>query len=144
MCVSVLIYLAIWLITSYIKAGSTLSAAEVSIFSNSHILYFKAYTMLKSNLKVVNNDMKSILKDAQALFQAALTLTGGKADEVCHQGMRLLDTALLKVQDAQLSALVAGREMVVSADDYVKENPWRVIATAASVGFLAGIIFSRK
>lgn len=100
--------------------------------------------MLESNLKAVDNDVKILVKDAQALFHAAAALTGEKAEEVRNRGMRLLDTALVKAQDAQASALVAGKEMAVSADIYVKENPWRAIAAAAGVGLLAGLIVSRK
>lgn len=100
--------------------------------------------MLESNLKVVNNDMKALVKDAQALFQAAAALTGEKAEEARSRGMRLLDRALAKAQDAQASALAAGREAATSADDYVKENPWRVISVAAGVGLLLGVILGRK
>lgn len=100
--------------------------------------------MLEANLKVVNNDMKSLVKDAQALFQAAASLTGDKAEEVRNRGMRMLDTALVKAQDAQASALVAGKEMAASADEYVKENPWRTITAAAGAGLLLGMILSRK
>lgn len=100
--------------------------------------------MLESNLKVVNNDVKTLVKDAQALFQAAAALTGEKAEEVRNRGMRLLDTALVKAQAAQTSAIVAGKEMAASADDYVKENPWRAIAAAAGVGLLLGVILGRK
>ena len=100
--------------------------------------------MLESNLKVVNNDVKTLVTDAQALFKAAAALTGEKAEEVRNRGMRLLDTALVKAQDAQASAVVAGKEMANSADDYVKENPWRAIATAAGVGLLVGVILGRK
>jgi ElaB/YqjD/DUF883 family membrane-anchored ribosome-binding protein len=100
--------------------------------------------VLESNLKAVDNDVKILVKDAQALFHAAAALTGEKAEEVRNRGMRLLDTALVKAQDAQASALVAGKEMAVSADVYVKENPWRAIAAAAGIGLLAGLILSRK
>ncbi len=100
--------------------------------------------MLESNLKVVNNDMKTLVKDAQTLFQAAAALTGEKADEVRNRGMRMLDTALARAQDAQASAIVAGKEMAASADGYVKENPWRAIAAAAGVGLLLGVILGRK
>jgi ElaB/YqjD/DUF883 family membrane-anchored ribosome-binding protein len=34
--------------------------------------------------------------------------------------------------------------MAASADTYVKENPWRTIAAAASVGLLVGVILGRK
>ncbi len=100
--------------------------------------------MLESNFKVVNNDVKTLVTDAQALFKEAAVLTGEKAEEVRNRGMRLLDTALVKAQDAQANVLVAGKEMAVSADDYVKENPWRAIAAAAGVGLLLGVILGRK
>lgn len=100
--------------------------------------------MLESNLKAVNNDVNTLVKDAQALFQAAAALTGDKAEEVRNRGMRLLDTALDKARDAQADALVAGKEMAVSADHYVKENPWRTVATAAGVGLLLGMMLGRK
>ncbi len=100
--------------------------------------------MLESNLKAVNKDVKLLIKDSQALFVAAAALTGEKADEARDKAMKLLDAALVKAQEAQASAIVAGKEMAVSADVYVKENPWRAIAAAAGVGLLLGVIISRK
>ncbi|WP_035052275.1 DUF883 family protein [Andreprevotia chitinilytica] len=100
--------------------------------------------MLESNLKVVDRDVKTLVRDAQALFQAAATLTGEKADEVRNRGMQLLDTALAKVQGAQTSIVVAGKKVVTSTDDYVKENPWRMIAAAAGVGLVAGVFLGRR
>jgi|SRR5450759_4757509 ElaB/YqjD/DUF883 family membrane-anchored ribosome-binding protein len=108
------------------------------------IIYFEEFIMLDANLKVVNNDVKTLVKDAQALFQAAAALPGEKAEEIRNRGMRLLDTALVKAEDMQASAFVAGKEMAASADGYVKENPWRTIAAAAGVGLLAGVILGRK
>ncbi len=104
--------------------------------------------MLNSNLKAVScdvsNDVKTLVKDAQALFHAAAALTGEKADEIRSRGMNMLDSALVKAQDAQASAVATGKEMVASADDYVKENPWRAIAAATGIGLLAGIILARS
>lgn len=100
--------------------------------------------MLETNTTTVNNDVKTLVRDAQALLQAAASLTGEKAEEMRGRGMRALDSALAKAQEAQASALVAGKEMAASADLYVKENPWRTIAAAASVGLLVGVILGRK
>ncbi len=100
--------------------------------------------MLESNIKVVNSDVKVLVKDAQALFQAAATLTGEKATEVHTRGMHMLDAALVKAQDAQTNVIVAGKEMATSAQSYVKENPWRTVAVASGVGLLVGAILSRK
>lgn len=100
--------------------------------------------MLESNLKAVNNDLNTLVKDAQALFQAASTLTGEKAEEARNRGMQILDTALTKAQNAQASALAISKKIAASTDDYVKENPWRAIAAAAGVGLLVGVILARK
>ncbi|MFZ6655386.1 DUF883 family protein [Undibacterium sp. TJN19] len=100
--------------------------------------------MLESNLQAVNNDVKVLLKDAQALLASAASLTGDKAEEARNRGMRLLEAALSKAQDAQTSAIAAGKQMATSADDYVKENPWRAISVAATAGVLVGMLCSRK
>ena len=100
--------------------------------------------MLGQNISTVNIDVKTLVKDAQALFTAATALTGEKAEELRGRGMRALDTALAKAHDAQISALAASKEAAKQADVYVKENPWRSIAGAAAVGLLIGVIIGRK
>lgn len=100
--------------------------------------------MLESNFEVVNNDVKVLVTDAQALFQAAAALPGEKAEEVRNRAMHLLDTALARYADAQDRALVAGKEAAASANRYVKDNPWRIIAAAVGVGLLSGVVLGRK
>jgi ElaB/YqjD/DUF883 family membrane-anchored ribosome-binding protein len=58
--------------------------------------------------------------------------------------MRVLDSALVKAQEAQASAIEKGKVVAASTDAYVKENPWRSIALAAGVGLLVGVILGRK
>jgi ElaB/YqjD/DUF883 family membrane-anchored ribosome-binding protein len=100
--------------------------------------------MLENNISTVNNDVKTLVKDAQALFTAATALTGEKADELRGRGMRALETALAKAQDAQQAAVEYSKQAASSTDAYVKENPWRSIAVAAGVGLLVGVILGRK
>lgn len=100
--------------------------------------------MLESNMNAVNNDVKALVTDAQALFNAAAALTGEKADEVRKRGMRMLDDALASAQEMQANAIVAGKKMATSTDCYVKENPWRAIAVVAGVGLLVGIMVGCK
>ena len=100
--------------------------------------------MLNSHVRTMNKDINVIIKDAQALFHDAAALTGEKATEARDRASRLLDTALVTAQDAQASAMVAGKEMAASADHYVKENPWKTISAAASIGLLLGVILGRK
>jgi len=99
---------------------------------------------LNGNLNAVQTDVKTLVKDAQALLQAAAALTGEKAEEMRGRGMHLLDVALGKASQVQDQAIVRGKELAHTADVYVKDNPWRTIAAAAGVGLLVGVILGRK
>ncbi len=100
--------------------------------------------MLNSTIKPTQNDVKTLVKDAQALFSSAAELTGEKADEIRHRGMHMLDVALIKAQDAKANVVAVGKDMAVSANDYVEKNPWRAVAAATSVGVLIGVLIARK
>ena len=100
--------------------------------------------MLEKNVNAVTRDVKVLVTDAQALMQAAATLTGDKAEEMHNQGVELLEAAVQKARETHATALAAGKKMAVSADHYVKENPWRSIATGAGIGLLLGVILGLK
>jgi ElaB/YqjD/DUF883 family membrane-anchored ribosome-binding protein len=99
---------------------------------------------LNGSLKDASSDMKALVKDAQGLLSAAASLTGDKADEMRARGMEMLDRALGKASQYQGQALVKGKELAHTADVYVKDNPWRTIVAAASVGLLVGVLLGRK
>jgi ElaB/YqjD/DUF883 family membrane-anchored ribosome-binding protein len=103
-----------------------------------------ATTTLNGNMNAVQTDVKTLVKDAQALLTAAAALTGEKAEDMRARGMQLLDVALGKASQVQGQALVKGKELAHTADVYVKDNPWRTIAAAAGVGLLVGVILGRK
>ncbi len=99
---------------------------------------------LDSNLQNAGADMKLLVKDAQALLTAAASLTGDKAEELRTRGMELLDRAMGKASQYQGQAVIKSKELAETADVYVKDNPWRTVAAAASVGLLVGIYLGRK
>ncbi len=99
---------------------------------------------LNGNVNAVSTDVKTLVKDAQSLLTAAAALTGEKAEDMRTRGMEMLDVALGKASQVQGQAIVKGKELAHTADVYVKDNPWRTIAAAASVGVLVGVILGRK
>mgnify|MGYP001063223913 CR=1 FL=1 len=100
--------------------------------------------MLASNVKTVRNDMKTLVKDAQDLFREATAVTGDKADELRVKGLHLLETALSKAQEVQTVAVETSKEVAETADDFVKENPWKAVAISAGVGLLVGMLIGRR
>jgi ElaB/YqjD/DUF883 family membrane-anchored ribosome-binding protein len=103
-----------------------------------------AASSLNGSLGNMQTDVKTLVRDAQALLTAAAALTGEKAEDMRARGMQLLDQALGKASQVQGQAIVKGKELAHTADVYVKDNPWRTIAAAAGVGLLVGVILGRK
>ena len=100
--------------------------------------------MLESNLKTVRTDLRSLLRDAQNLFREATSSTGMKAEDLRVRGLDLLDTAMIRAQDIQSVARDTSKEVVDTADSYVKENPWRAVAISAGVGVMLGMMIGGR
>ena len=88
--------------------------------------------------------MKTLVKDAQALFHEAAASTGEKADELRNKGLSLLEAAVETAQHAQAAALEKGKVVAKRTDDYVHENPWRAVAISAGIGLLVGLVIGRS
>jgi ElaB/YqjD/DUF883 family membrane-anchored ribosome-binding protein len=99
---------------------------------------------IDDGIQNANADMKALVKDAQSLLTAATSLTGAKADELRTRGMEMLDRAMGKASQYQGQAVIKSKELAETADVYVKDNPWRTVAAAASLGLLVGILLGRK
>ncbi len=88
--------------------------------------------------------MRTLVKDAQALFREATAVTGDKAEELRNKGLNLLETAIDKAQEVQTAAIETGKELAETTDEFVQENPWKAVAIGAGVGLLVGILIARK
>ena len=100
--------------------------------------------MQPSNIKTVRNDMRTLIREAQSLFREAASTTGERAEELRNRGIQMLDTAVERAQELQSVALVTGKEVAQTTDDYVKDNPWRAVTLSAGAGLLLGLLLTRR
>jgi ElaB/YqjD/DUF883 family membrane-anchored ribosome-binding protein len=104
--------------------------------------------MPSSKIETVQTEMKTLVREAQNLFLEAASVTGEKADALRAKGMSMLDAVSAKAQDAQTTAIEAGRAVAATTDDFVRENPWQAVAIAASIaagaGMLIGVLMARR
>jgi len=101
-------------------------------------------SVLNGAARDVDNDMRTLVKDAQTLLTAAASLTGDKAEELRAKGMAMLDSALGKANNLQGQAIVKGKQIAAASDTYVKENPWKTVAAAAGIALVIGMLLGRK
>lgn|SRR5262249_41817442 len=89
-------------------------------------------------------DLKVVMRDAEALIKATSAQTGEKIQEVrarAEESLRQARTRLTAIED---EALQRAREVADATEEYVKENPWQAVGIAAGVGLLVGLLLSRR
>lgn len=100
--------------------------------------------MHDSHIETVRNDLKSLVREAQNLFDEAASAGGARADELRSKASKMLDDALRRAHELQDAALKRGRQIAHDTDAYVHEHPWRAIGIAGAVGVLIGMLIARR
>jgi ElaB/YqjD/DUF883 family membrane-anchored ribosome-binding protein len=86
-------------------------------------------------------DVRHQLSEADAMLGRVGRSTSRKAGDLLSQVEARLRSAADTVQGLSVDrARAAGRV----ADDYVSDNPWRMVGVAAVIGLLAGMIAGRR
>ncbi|MET0498903.1 MAG: DUF883 family protein [Steroidobacteraceae bacterium] len=89
-------------------------------------------------------DLKVVIRDAEALIKATSAQTGEKIQEVRAKAEESLRQAKVRLTAAEAEALKQVREVADATEEYVRENPWQSIGIAAGVGLLIGVLISRR
>jgi ElaB/YqjD/DUF883 family membrane-anchored ribosome-binding protein len=103
-----------------------------------------AAAKLERNRRTIVKDFGDVLGEAEALLRQAAKETGDKASDLRSQVEAKLTAAKLKLQDLQDDAIDQAKAAARATDDYVRDNPWQAIGAAAAVGFLIGMLVSRR
>ena len=90
------------------------------------------------------DEFVSMLTEAEDLLKRAGAETGERARDLRAQVEGKLLGAKLRLQELEGEAVDRAREAARFTDDYVHENPWRVIGIAAGVGFLVGLLAASR
>jgi ElaB/YqjD/DUF883 family membrane-anchored ribosome-binding protein len=102
-----------------------------------------------SKINILNTDelvtdAKVVLEDVEALLDEAAAATGERAQALRARASEALDRAKQRLSDAQTAVAANTRAAARATDDFVHENPWGAIGVAAGVGFLVGLLVSRR
>lgn len=90
------------------------------------------------------SDLKILVGDTEELLKA----TAGQAGEKIAVARERIQASLAVYKDKLLDAEQALREKTKEAaratDEYVHEHPWQAVGVAAGIGFLLGLLISRR
>ena len=89
-------------------------------------------------------DLKNVVGDANALINNVATAT---TDELVMARTKLearLAQAKTRLRDASSALTDKARGSVDATDEYVRNNPWKVLGVAAAAGVVIGAMLSRR
>ena len=89
-------------------------------------------------------DLKVVMRDAEALIKATSAQTGEKIQEVRARAEESLRQARERLTHLEDEALQRAREVADATEEYVRENPWQSLGIAAGIGLVLGILISRR
>lgn len=88
-------------------------------------------------------DLSALADDTEQLLKATASQTGQQIAQVRAKAEKSLEAAKARVADLQALALAKTRAAGRATGEYVRANPWQVIAICAVGGFVLGSLLAR-
>jgi ElaB/YqjD/DUF883 family membrane-anchored ribosome-binding protein len=89
-------------------------------------------------------EFNALIADTEKLLENTAALAGDEADELRLSIHDSLKRARDTLQLTEYTVRERAEEAVATAEAYVQQNPWQSVGIAAGVGFLLGLLASRR
>ncbi|KHK65910.1 MULTISPECIES: ElaB/YgaM/YqjD family protein [Pseudomonas] len=103
-----------------------------------------ARTQAKTAQETLMEDFQTLVRDTERLLDHTATLAGDQADELRSQIHETLLRARETLKLTEDSVRERGQAAVIATEEYVQANPWQSVGIAAGVGFLIGLLATRR
>jgi ElaB/YqjD/DUF883 family membrane-anchored ribosome-binding protein len=90
------------------------------------------------------DDFNKVVDDTEELLKSVATVGGDKATALRARMEQNLQATKERLSNLQKSALETTTAAAKATDTYVHDNPWQAVGVAAGVGFLIGLLLSRR
>ena len=99
---------------------------------------------MQVSLDRLAQDFLAVVSDAEALMQATAHETGDRAVAARNRIMETLASAKDRLVSVEQAIAARTKAAAKATDEYVHEHPWQAVGIAAGVGFLVGMLVSRR
>jgi ElaB/YqjD/DUF883 family membrane-anchored ribosome-binding protein len=89
-------------------------------------------------------DVRTVIADTEELLKATANQAGARIAEARVKLEQSLTIAKGRIAEAQDAALARTKVAAEATDRYVRANPWNAVGIAASVGFVLGLLITRR
>lgn len=103
-----------------------------------------ARSTAKNAQEILMADFQTLVTDTERLLNDTKVLAGDQADELRAKIQESLLQARETLKLTEESLRERGQAAVTATEDYVQANPWQSVGIAAGVGFLIGLLATRR
>lgn len=89
-------------------------------------------------------DFKAVVADTEELLKATASQTGDKVAAARARAEESLADAKKRLADLGADLTDKAKAAARKTDDLVHENPWQAVGIGTAVGFLLGMLISRR
>jgi ElaB/YqjD/DUF883 family membrane-anchored ribosome-binding protein len=98
----------------------------------------------KENQEALMSDLQDALSDTEAMLNDIASDGGQMAKDLRQKLTENLQNVKAKLIETEELVTEKAKFAAKATDDYVRENPWQSVGVAAGVGFLIGMLVSRR
>lgn len=98
----------------------------------------------KTAQEILMEDFQTLVTDTERLLDHTATLAGDQADELRSQIHDTLSRARDSLKMTEDTVRERGQAAMIATEEYVQTNPWQSVGIAAGVGFLIGLLATRR
>lgn len=98
----------------------------------------------ESKTEHIVDNFKTVIEDAEALLKATSNQGSEVIAEIRAKAEKSLADAKAGLLETQDLVIEKSKEAAKLTDNYVHENPWKSIGTAAAIGVVIGMLITRK
>lgn len=95
-------------------------------------------------MEKLRDDLRVLAGDTEQLLKATTSQTGQQIAQVRAKAKESLEAAKVRLAEAQKWTLVRTSAAGRATNEYIRKNPWQVIAIAAAAGVVLGLLLSRS
>jgi ElaB/YqjD/DUF883 family membrane-anchored ribosome-binding protein len=89
-------------------------------------------------------DLRTVFADVEELLKATASQTGERITAARAKAEESLKVAKARLAEVQVAVAAQTKAAAKAADDYVRANPWQAVGISATVGFVFGLLITRR
>lgn len=89
-------------------------------------------------------DLRTVFSDVEELLKATASQTGERIMAARAKAEESLKVAKARLAEVQAAVAAQTKAVAKATDDYVRANPWQAVGISAAVGFVFGLLITRR